>query len=225
MLVHGAYQGGWIWKPVAAILRAAGHTVYAPTLAGCAERHGEVRQGITLETHAQEIAQALFYEDIDHVVLVGTSAGGMVICRAAELAARRISKLIFVDALALVTGERVSDITTRQPGSSEKTDITIGPTREYAEAHFFDDLDGEVRRWALQRYTLHPISALEDPVELDTFWTMPWSATVIRSRRSHNPPESHQRRTAARLNAVWHEIDAGHYPMLSHPAELARLLS
>ena len=29
VLVHGAYQGGWIWQPVATRLRAAGHTVYA----------------------------------------------------------------------------------------------------------------------------------------------------------------------------------------------------
>ena len=27
-----------------------------------------------------------------------------------------------------------------------------------------------------------------------------------------------------KLNADWHELDAGHYPMLSHPQELAALL-
>ncbi len=38
VLVHGAYQGGWIWKPVAARLRDDGHTVYWPSLEGCGER-------------------------------------------------------------------------------------------------------------------------------------------------------------------------------------------
>ncbi len=38
VLIHGAYQGGWIWNPVVARLRADGHVVYAPTLDGCAER-------------------------------------------------------------------------------------------------------------------------------------------------------------------------------------------
>ena len=47
VLIHGAYQGGWIWKRVAERLRAAGHTVHAPTLDGCAERHDGVRAGIT----------------------------------------------------------------------------------------------------------------------------------------------------------------------------------
>ena len=38
VLIHGAYQGGWIWKFVAARLRASGHNVLTPTLEGCAER-------------------------------------------------------------------------------------------------------------------------------------------------------------------------------------------
>ena len=65
VLVHGAYQGGWIWKPVAERLRAAGHRRLAPTLDGCAERHDQVRPGITVATHGQEIAKLLFYEDLD----------------------------------------------------------------------------------------------------------------------------------------------------------------
>jgi hypothetical protein len=77
-MVHGAYQGGWIWKPVVTRLREAGHVAYAPTLDGCAERRHQVRPGITVATHAQEIADFLFYEDLREVVLVGTSAGGMV---------------------------------------------------------------------------------------------------------------------------------------------------
>ena len=79
VLIHGAYQGGWIWQPVATRLRAAGHAVYAPTLDGCAERKQALRPGITTETHATEIADLLFYEDLRDAVLVGTSAGGMVL--------------------------------------------------------------------------------------------------------------------------------------------------
>jgi hypothetical protein len=32
VLVHGSYQGGWVWQRVATRFRDAGHTVYAPTL-------------------------------------------------------------------------------------------------------------------------------------------------------------------------------------------------
>ena len=223
VLVHGAYQGGWIWKPVATRLRAAGHLVYAPSLDGCADRHHLIRPGITIDTHAREIAQLLFYDDLRDVVLVGTSAGGMVICKAAELARERLARLVFVDALALLPGERVGDIVTRV-GPRETTTVATGPTRADAEKRLFSDLDADTRAWALARYTLHPIAAAEGPMEPTSFWDQAWTATVIRCRRSVNPPEAHQRRTADRLKATWHELDTGHYPMLSQPEELTRLL-
>ena len=223
VLVHGAYQGGWIWKPVATRLRAAGHLVYAPTLDGCGERQHLVRRGITVATHGQEIAQLLFYEDLKDVVLVGTSAGGMVIANAAERARDRIGRLVFVDALALLPGERVGEIVKRA-AANEITDITTGPTRADAENRMFAGLEPELRAWALARYTPHPVAALEAPMELGNFWQQEWRATVIRCLRAANPPESHQRRTAERLKADYHELDTGHYPMLSEPEQLTRLI-
>jgi pimeloyl-ACP methyl ester carboxylesterase len=223
VLVHGAYQGGWIWKPVAARLLAAGHTVFAPTLDGCAERHHQVRPGITVATHAQEIAQLLFYEDLRDVMLAGTSAGGMVIQKASEQARDRIAKLFFVDALALLPGERVDGIVKR-PAPNRVGDLTTGPTREDAEKRMFADLDATTRAWALDRITQHPIAALEAPMVDTTFWDQKWNASVIRCTRAVNPPEPHQRRTAEKLGASYTELDTGHYPMLSAPDELTRLL-
>jgi pimeloyl-ACP methyl ester carboxylesterase len=222
VLIHGAYQGGWIWKPVAERLRAAGHVVHAPTLDGCAERKHQLRPGITVGTHAQEVADRLFYEDVRDIVLVGTSSGGMVICRTAELAADRIARLVFVDALALLPGERIADIVKRP--APMKTELATGPTREDVEGRMFADLDPATRAWALARYTLHPIAAMDAPMELKDFWDRAWKASVIRCRRAANPPEAHQRRTAERLKAPYVEMDTGHYPMLSEPAELTRLL-
>lgn len=222
VLIHGAYQGGWIWKPVAERLRAAGHVVYAPTLDGCAERKHQLRPGITIGTHAQEVADLLFYEDLKDIVLVGTSSGGMVICRTAELAAERIARLAFVDALALLPGERIADIVKRP--APMKTELATGPTREDVEGRMFADLDPATRAWALARYTLHPIAAMDAPMELKDFWDRSWKASVIRCRRAANPPEAHQRRTAERLKAPYTEMDTGHYPMLSQPEELTRLL-
>ena len=223
VLVHGAYQGGWIWKPVATRLRTAGHLVYTPTLDGCGERHHLIRAGITVTTHGQEVAQLLFYDDLRDVVLAGTSAGGMVIERAAELARDRIAHLVFVDALALLPAERVSNIVNRV-AQNETNALTTGPTRADAEKRLFADLDAETRAWALARYTPHPVAALEAPMELGDFWDHKWKATVIRCRRATNPPEAHQLRTADRLGAAYHELDTGHYPMLSEPDALTRLL-
>jgi pimeloyl-ACP methyl ester carboxylesterase len=223
VLIHGAYQGGWIWQPTVKRLRAAGHAVYAPSLDGCAERRHQLRPGITTETHAAEIADLMFYEDLKEVVLAGTSAGGMVLCRAAELARERIGRLVFVDALALMDGERIAQIVNR--GTPRVTSaLAVGPSREDAESRMFAGLDPALRSWALARYTPHPIAAMEDAVSVKSFWSQPWKATVIRCRRAANPPEAHQRRTAEALGGKYTEIDADHYPMLSYPDLLTPLL-
>ena len=222
VLVHGSYQGGWIWKPVATRLRAAGHEVYAPTLDGCAERASQVRAGIDTESQADEVAQLLFYEDLNNVVLVGTSSGGMVVCRVAELIPERIGRLVFVDALALLPGEKIRDIVTRS--TAQAGGLTAGPSREDAANRLFADLDPATREHALERYTQHPIAIYDQGVVLDHFWTMPWEASVIWCKRAQNPGEAHQRRTAEKLQAPFMELDTGHYPMLSMPEELTQLI-
>jgi len=176
VLIHGSYQGGWIWNPVATRLRAAGHQVYTPSLDGCAERKAQVRPGITTETQAEEVAQLLFYQDLRDVVLVGTSSGGMVVCRVAELMRDRISRLVFVDALALLPGERIRDIVTRSTATASGGGLTAGPSRDDAANRLFADLDPHTKAWALERYTQHPIGIYEHPVQLDSFWSSPWKA-------------------------------------------------
>ena len=223
VLVHGAYQGGWIWRLVAERLRAKGHAVFAPTLDGCAERAGGLRAGITNTQHATEIAQLMFYEDLKDVVLVGTSCGGMVMSEAAEMARPRIARLVFADALALKDGERLSDIVQRP--SAIGNALATGVSREDAVGRLFKDLDPALREWAAERTTLHPRLAMEEPMKLKSFWEQRWNADVIWCRGSTNPPQAHQRRTATDLGARWHEIDTGHYPMLSTPDELVRIIT
>ncbi|HXP03259.1 MAG TPA: alpha/beta hydrolase [Stellaceae bacterium] len=224
VLIHGSYQGGWIWKKVATRLRAAGHEVYAPSLDGCGERASQVRAGIDTESQADEIAQLLFYEDLDNVVLVGTSSGGMVVCRVAELIPERVGRLVFVDALALLNGEKIRDIVTRSTAQSGTGGLTAGPSREDAANRLFADLEPAAREHALERYTQHPIGIYDKGVVLDKFWSMPWQASVIWCKRAPNPGEAHQRRCAEKLNAPFRELDTGHYPMLSEPGKLTEML-
>ena len=222
LLIHGAYQGGWIWTRVAARLRAAGHLVLAPSLDGCAERAHAIRPGITTESQAEELASLLFHEDWRDTVVAGTSTGGMVLCKLAELAPERIGRLVFADALALQHGEKLPDIVARP--TAVNTALTSGPSRADAEGRLFAELDAETRAWTLERICQHPILPMVAPVVLPRFWSMPWQASVVWCRRSQNPPAAHQRRLQQALGASWHELDTGHYPMLSEPAALADLI-
>ncbi|MBO90999.1 MAG: hypothetical protein CMM27_03700 [Rhodospirillaceae bacterium] len=222
VLIHGAYQGGWIWKPLAKVLRDKGHYVLAPTLEGCGERGYQLHKKISTESHALEIANLLFFEDLEDVVLVGTSTGGMVMAKAAEIAPSKIKKLVFADALALMDGERLSDIVSRK--SVVNTDLASGPPRNDVVNRLFKGLKEPIKSWAIARYTLHPIACMQNPVELKEFWSKNWNASVIYCNESVTPPISHQKRTADMLGAKWLELSTGHYPMLSLPEELANLI-
>jgi pimeloyl-ACP methyl ester carboxylesterase len=226
VLLHGAYQGGWIWQHVAPHLRAAGHTVFTPTLDGCAERRHTLRPGIDTESQAAEITEMLFFEDLHDIVLVGTSCGGMVAARVAETARDRVGRVVLADALALFNGETVADHVKRPTAvttSIGTTSIGTGPSYEDAANRMFVSLDGPTKEWALARYTPHPIAAMAAPVKLDSFWQQDWNASVIWCRQSVNPPVSHQKRAAETLRARWYELDTGHYPMLTEPKALAGL--
>jgi pimeloyl-ACP methyl ester carboxylesterase len=223
LLIHGAYQGGWIWTRVAADLRARGHLVLAPSLDGCAERAHANRPGITTESHAEELAKLLFMEGLRDVVACGTSTGGMVLCKLAELAPDRLGRLVFADALALQHGEKLPDIVARP--TAVNTALTSGPSEADIHGRLFLELDPATRAWTIERVVHHPLSPMVDPVELPRFWSMPWKASVVWCRRSQNPPVAHQRRLQQALGAEWHELDTGHYPMLSEPAALARIIA
>ena len=225
VLIHGSYQGGWIWKPTVEKLAGKGHTVYTPTLDGCGERARSIRPGITISTQAKEVSDLLRYQDLTDITLVGTSTGGLVTCRVAELSRDRIQHIFFVDALAPQPGEKVADIVVRDPSYPLAiTELTRGPSKTEIEERLFQDLEPNLRKWAIDRVTMHPKEATDAPGELDGFWSQKWDATVIRCTLSANPSRDHQYRTPQKLNAQWHELEAGHYPMLSHPKELSQLL-
>lgn len=109
VLVAGAFSSGWIWTRVAHKLHSAGHTVYAPSNTGVAERAHLLSASITLDTFVKDIAGIVEAEELFDVVLVGHSFGGIPISGAAEVVASRIKHLIYLDALVVQPGKSAFD--------------------------------------------------------------------------------------------------------------------
>ena len=61
------------------------------------ERSHLVSRDIDLYTHILDITQVLEYEDLDEVILVGYSYGGLVISGVAERIHERIKCLVYLD--------------------------------------------------------------------------------------------------------------------------------
>src|SRR5260221_1032231 len=101
----------------------------------------------------------------------------MVVCRVAELMRDRIGRLVFVDALALLDGEKIRDIVTRS--TAQPTGLTAGPSREDAANRLFADLDPETRAWALDRYTQHPIVIYNEPVQHASCCPQQWPCSSL----------------------------------------------
>lgn len=105
MIVHGAWGGTWQFKKTAIKLQDAGHHVYRPSLTGLGDKHHLAHKDIDLHTHIKDVVNAILFEDLKEVVLVGHSYGGMVITGVADSIPNRIKKLIYLDAIVPHDGE------------------------------------------------------------------------------------------------------------------------
>ncbi len=109
VLVHGAWHGAWCWRVVARNLRRAGHDVYAPSLTGLGERKHLAGPDVDLDTHILDIVHLLEMEDLEEVILVGHSYGGMVVTGTADRVHERIRALVYLDAFVPEDGRSLLD--------------------------------------------------------------------------------------------------------------------
>src|SRR5205807_5676434 len=80
------------------------------TYTGLGERVHLSRADIDLDTHIQDIVAVLDTEDLNDVILIGHSYGGMVATGVADRARSRIRHLVYLDAFAPKDGEAVFDL-------------------------------------------------------------------------------------------------------------------
>ena len=110
LFVHGAWGGGWEYAKVDSILTNKGDRVYHPTLTGLGERVHLANKEIDLSTHIDDIVNVIRFEDLDNIILIGHSYGGMVITGVAQKIPERIDQLIYLDAFVPRDGESVKSI-------------------------------------------------------------------------------------------------------------------
>ena len=92
------------------LLRAAGHEIWTPSYTGLGERAHLANPAIDLDTHIKDVVGVLEMEDLNDVVLVGHSYGGMVATGVADRARARIAQLVYLDAFVPRDGQSVLDL-------------------------------------------------------------------------------------------------------------------
>lgn len=110
VLIHGAWGGGWAFREVDRLLVEEGYKVFRPSLTGQGDRSHLSSPKIDLSMHIQDVVNLLEWENLNDVILVGHSYGGMVITGVSDRVPQRIKRLIYLDALLPTDGESVNDI-------------------------------------------------------------------------------------------------------------------
>ncbi len=229
VLVHGGGHGGWCYRYVRELLQRDGHQVFAPTLSGLAERAHLRTAGIGLETHIQDVAALLHYEDLREVILVGHSYGGMVITGAADRAVDRIGRIVYLDAANPVNGQSLVDVagqiieSTRPMGETvDGVELVLLPAPE--APLFYGVTDPRDSDWMRERLTAHPWKCFEDRLDLrneDALWALPQYHIVCTSTLATRDPELVAKARAQ--GRLW-DIDTGHDLMITEPRAVADAL-
>jgi pimeloyl-ACP methyl ester carboxylesterase len=110
VLVAGGWHGGWYYASIARQLRARGNEVFTPTLTGLGERIHLSGACPNLDTHIEDIANVIRFEDLNNVILCGHSYAGMVISGVADRLSERVSALVYMDAFVPEDGDSWWDL-------------------------------------------------------------------------------------------------------------------
>jgi len=105
VLVHGAWGSAWAYRPLDTALTALGHEVYRPSLTGSGERVHLVGPQVDLSMHIEDIVNTIRFEDLEDVVLVAHSYGGMVATGVADRIPERLRCIVYLDAFLPEDGE------------------------------------------------------------------------------------------------------------------------
>jgi pimeloyl-ACP methyl ester carboxylesterase len=230
VLVHGGGHGGWCYQRVARLLRAAGHEVYAPSLTGLGERSHLVSPQVDLDTHIRDITALLHYEDLTDVILAGHSYGGMVITGAADRAADRVQRLVYLDAANPEDGQSLADLAgdhinwSRQFGKTvDGVELVLQPETTDVGV-WYGVTDPADVAWMNPRLTPHPWKCFEQRLVLTNeaaYRAIPQYHVVCTATLATRDPELiAQARAAGRL---W-DIDTGHDLMITEPRKVADAL-
>lgn len=231
ILVHGAWEEGAMWDHVTPILQRHGHTATAIDLPG----HGANKGGdpsVTTELYIEALINVISQLDYS-VVLVGHSMNGALISNVAERIPEKIERLVYVTAFLLRNGSNVFDT------MANDTDAQV-----FSEIKFTDDQAfATLPEPALRRVGLHDLDdeEIERVLPLMAEWqaSEPFLTKVVLTEKNFGSvPKTYVRTTLDRMISPkqqsimidnWNvdsvfEIESGHFPTSSKPADLADAL-
>ncbi|WP_410651653.1 alpha/beta fold hydrolase [Amycolatopsis sp. cmx-4-54] len=211
VLVHGTTQSPAGWDRVAKLLTTAGHHAIAVDLLTPVD--------LPIEGYAQHVREQY---DGGRPVVVAHSGSGVLLPAIAEALDARAMVWVAAYIPDFDGGRSLRD---EAPAVLEPDWIGVDPTADPAQASefLFHDCDPETERPALESLRLfNPAVLATHPA--GTAPEIP-STVIVPTRDRTLKPEWLRRAARERLGVTAIEIDAGHCPHVSRPAEVAAILT
>lgn len=225
-LVHGMWHGGWCWKKVTPLLRAAGHEVHVITLTGLGERAHLRYPDIDMNTHVQDVIGVLESEDLYGVNLVGHSLGGIMAPAVAERIPERLAHMVNLDGILPTDGKSIKEMLpdfwadVRQHAQASGDEWWSPPIPDWTFGVMGADLE-----WMKSKLTAHPLKTWETPFSFTTQAARSIPRTFIHCAEGLAPEEmANREKECAQMGWQYRTLQTGHDAMITAPKELAELL-
>ncbi len=208
-------------------LRAAGQTVYTPTLTGLGERRHLAEPGVDLSTHIQDIANVIEWEELNDVILVGHSYAGWVIAGVADRLKERLAHVVYLDAAIPVDGRAFNHgIPAEAQAAAEASAIDgflLAP--QSTEWLGIPPENEEMTAWVAKHLTPHPMATLSEPISLPNGGSegLPNSFVLCTAGASAANFARHAEAARARGWPIT-ELDTGHDAMVTAPDQVTEFL-
>nr|WP_321465438.1 alpha/beta hydrolase [uncultured Desulfobulbus sp.] len=222
VLVHGAFQGGWVWQKLAPLLRAQGHQVHTPTLSGCGYLADTQSAKVDLTRLIGDVGAYIEMEELHDIVLVGHSFSGLICGGLMMRLPHRIRQAIFVDAVIPQTGRCFVDIAGEQFAKMlEQSQLPEGLIRPWPAMVF--GIPPETAPWFETRLRPFSRQCFFTPFP-ETFDPHKVSTSFITCTKTVSPFIRALAAKAREFNWPLSELVTGHCPMITCPEELATLM-
>lgn len=230
VLVHGAYHGAWCWEKVIPYLLQHGHSVKAVDLPGHGEDQTPIAQ-ITLQSYVNTTLAAV-EAAAEPVILVGHSAGGIVISQVAELCPDKVEALVYLTALVPLNGHSIfgaamADAASEVPASLilNEAEGWVFSKEEFIKPVYYTDCSDEDVAAAKARLRVEPLAAAMEPVSISPERFGRVTKYYIECLGDHALTPSYQKQlyTQTPVQEVF-SLESSHSPFLSMPKDVAKIL-
>lgn len=225
VLVHGAWHGGWVWDGVAALLRAAGHTVMMPTMRG--HQPGNDRTDVLFGDYINQVEELV--RELDEVTLVGHSSAGMILQMVAPRV--RLARLVFLNAFILPDGccqfDLVPPAIAEQMTKAAKgrSDLSVPVDPGFVRGQLMAGETEEDTQRLLGRLVPQPLALFTTPVQTGGFRAEGLQKVVIHGKDDVSlPPGAYPGMARELGNHTLLEIEGGHETLFTHPERVASVL-